>query len=163
MKKQQMEIRELQAKLQQQQERSVAVDVATQIVHEATPTGEISEATQQPAVTQCHPNTWHTPSKEEKTEERQKKVEEALRSLGRSPKEEHKNSRNKASRHRRRERDSASRVRQAEAETGVVPVARLFQLDFRRRIGSLRSQWSTLEGVRQGRPAASGCRTESRG
>ena len=94
MKKQQMEIRELQAKLQQQQEQSVVVDVATQIVHETTPSAEISEATQQQPVTRWDPNMFHTPSREEKTEERQKMVEEALRSLGRSPNEQKKNSRN---------------------------------------------------------------------
>ena len=69
--KQQMEIRELQAKLQQQQEQSV-FDVAPQIVHETTPSAEISEATQQQPVTRWDPNMFHTPSKEEKTEERKK-------------------------------------------------------------------------------------------
>ena len=123
--KQQMEIRELQAKLQQQQEQSVVVDVATQIVHETTPSAEISEATQQPAVTRWDPNMFHTPSREEKTEERQKMVEEVLRSLGRSPKEQKKNSRNKAT--RLRQRDLAGRVRLAGAETAVAPVASLFQ------------------------------------
>ena len=123
--KQQMEIRELQAKLQQQQEQSVVVDVATQIVHETTPSAEISEATQQQPVTRWDPNMFHTPSKEERTEERQKMVEEVLRSLGRSPKEQKKNSRNKAT--RLRQRDLAGRVRLAGAETAVAPVASLFQ------------------------------------
>ena len=124
--KQQMEIRELQAKLQQQQEQSV-FDVAPQIVHdsETTPSAEISEATQQQPVTRWDPNMFHTPSKEERTEERQKMVEEVLRSLGRSPKEQKKNSRNKAT--RLRQRDLAGRVRLAGAETAVAPVASLFQ------------------------------------
>ena len=52
-------------------------------------------------------------------------VEEVLRSLGRSPKEQKKNSRKKAT--RLRQRDLAGRVRLAEAETAVAPVASLFQ------------------------------------
>ena len=125
MKKQAMEIRELQAKLQQQLEQSVVVDVATQIVHETTPSAEISEATQQQPVTRWDPNMFHTPSQQEKTEERQKQVEKVLRSLGRSPKKQRKNSRNKATRLRRR--DLAGRVRLAGAETAVAPFASLFQ------------------------------------
>ena len=156
--KQQLEIRELQAKLQQQQEQSVVVDVATQIVHETTPSAEISEATQQQPVTRWDPNTFHTPSQQERTEERQRQVEKVLRSLGRSPKEKKKYSRNKANRQRQRDFADRQGRRRRWLQSPVYSIRIR-----RKRTGSLRSRWSTLEGVRQGRPAASGCRTESRG
>ena len=65
---------------------------------------------------------WHTPSPEEKKEQRKKEVEEALRSLGRSPREEGKNLRKKKS--RQRQRNFAERVERAGEETAVAPVAR---------------------------------------
>jgi hypothetical protein len=93
-------------------------------VHETTPAAEISEATQQVKKTQWNPDMWHTPSPEEKTEQRKKEVEEALRSLGRSPREEAKNLRKKKS--RQRQRNFAERVERAGEETAVAPVARRF-------------------------------------
>ena len=151
MKKQQMEIRELQAKLQQQQEQSVVVDVATQIVHETTPSAEISVATQQQPVTRWDPNTFHTPSQQEKTEERQKQVEKVLRSLGRSPKE----------------KKSTLETRRLGSASEISPTGSNWQGRRRRWL-----QWPVYSGrrrrrrtgfLRQGRSAASGCRTESRG
>ena len=68
---------------------------------------------------------FHTPSQQEKTEERQKQVEKVLRSLGRSPKETKKYARNKVT--RQRQRDFADRVQLAGAETAVAPVASLFR------------------------------------
>ncbi len=128
LKEQQKEIAELKRRLQQQeQEQMLTVATASEIVHETTLAAEISEATQQEKVTQYDPGMFHTPSQKEKKEQQEQEVEKALRSLGRSPKEQNKNSRNKASRQRRR--DFAGRVRRAEEETGVVPVARLFQSD----------------------------------
>jgi len=126
MTEQQQEIAALKKRLQQQEEKPMFT-VVTELVHETTPEADISEATQQVKVTQYDPGAFHTPSQKEKQEQKEEEAERALKSLGRSPKEEKKNSRNKES--RRRRRDSADRDRRAEAETGVVPVARLFQSD----------------------------------
>ena len=123
MKAQQKEILELKRRLQQQEEETV-VDVATESVHETPSPAETSEATQQDKKTQWNPDMWHTPSPEEKKEQRKKEVEEALRSLGRSPREEGKNLRKKKS--RQRQRNFAERVERAGEETAVAPVARRF-------------------------------------
>ncbi len=129
-----------------------------------TPPEEISEATQQhwQKVTQWDPNMLHTPSQKEKTAEKQEQVEEVLRSLGRSPKEQKKYSRNRTK--RQRQRDFAGRVhwQRAEAETAVGPVASLCQSDEEEE-DSVPADSDSEPVESQGRPAASGCRTESRG
>jgi hypothetical protein len=126
MTEQQQEIAALKKRLQQQEEKPMFT-VVTELVHETTPEADISEATQQVKVTQYDPGAFHTPSPQEKKERREQEVQRAIQSLGRSPREQGKNIRNKKS--RQRQRDAVSRVQRAEAATGVGPVASLFQSD----------------------------------
>jgi hypothetical protein len=123
MTEQQQEIAALKKRLQQQEEKPMFT-VVTELVHETTPEADISEATQQVKVTQYDPGAFHTPSPQEKKERQEQEVKRALQSLGRSPKEQNKNIRNKKS--RQRQRIFAERVERAGAETAVAPVARRF-------------------------------------
>ena len=126
MTEQQQEIAALKKRLQQQEEKPMFT-VVTELVHETTPEADISEATQQVKVTQYDPGAFHTPSPQEKKERQEQEVQRAIQSVGRSPREQNKNIRNKKS--RQRQRDAVSRVQRAEAATGVGPVASLFQSD----------------------------------